>query len=198
MRRSIVLVRHGETEWNRLGRWQGRTDVPLSDRGRAQAVALAGRLRGQCVTHIVSSDLLRARETAEILSRALGVPLLAADPDLRERGFGCFEGLTREECAARFADAWQAYRADPRIMPPGGESHDEVVARMRRGYHRLHAALTAETDVGVLVSHGGSLRALVGALTGTMPGPMGNTECIRLVTEGSAVQQLERLAAADE
>src|SRR5215213_2410221 len=104
--RTLLLARHGETAWNSEGRWQGHTDIALSPRGREQAVALAGRLQrlGHAVARIRSSDLGRARETAEIVARTLGVTDLGVDPRLRERGFGVFEGLTREECGARYPD----------------------------------------------------------------------------------------------
>src|SRR5215207_7850054 len=127
---AIFLARHGETEWNRIGRWQGRTDIPLSDVGRAQAVALADRLRDRGITEIHASDLSRARETAEIVAAALGVSRIGFDPRLRERGFGSFEGLTRQECAERHAEAWQRYLADRRQTPSDAEPYEEVVARV--------------------------------------------------------------------
>jgi broad specificity phosphatase PhoE len=127
---EIFLARHGETEWNRSGRWQGKTDIPLSELGCAQARMLAARLRDRGVAEIHTSDLSRARETAEIVAAALGITHISLDPRLRERGFGCFEGLTREECAERHAEAWQRYLADRRSTPPDAESQDEVVARV--------------------------------------------------------------------
>src|SRR6187402_1313873 len=130
---TIFLARHGETEWNRIGRWQGRTDIPLSEVGRAQARTLAGRLSDRGVSEIFSSDLSRARETAEIVASTLGVARVSLDPRLRERGFGCFEGLTREECAERHAESWQRYLADRRDTPSDAEPFDEVVARVVAG-----------------------------------------------------------------
>src|SRR5437868_4346988 len=94
MRRVVYLARHGETDWNRAGRWQGWTDVPLNPTGEAQALALAEKLRDRTIARIVSSHLARARRTAEIVAGALSVTDIATDADLKERGFGLFEGLT--------------------------------------------------------------------------------------------------------
>ena len=91
--RIIYLSRHGETDWNAEGRWQGHTDKPLNDNGRGQARALAESLRRTGLAGVVSSDLLRARETAEIVAAALGLTIDYFDPDLRERTIGVFEGL---------------------------------------------------------------------------------------------------------
>jgi len=170
---TLFLARHGETEWNRVGRWQGNTDIPLSEVGRAQARQLAERLRDRNVTEIFSSDLSRARETAEIVAEALGVTRLRLDPRLRERGFGCFEGLTREECEERHAEVWASYLADRRTVPPGAEPQAQVVAR-------VVAALTAvaESDLTghvLVVSHGAAIRSFVHTITGIAPAPLANT-----------------------
>ena len=127
---TLFLVRHGETDWNAAGRWQGQTDIPLNPRGREQAREVAGRLRGEGLGAIASSDLLRARTTAEIVAAELGLVVNHLDPGLRERRFGCFEGLTREEVAVRFPEAWTRYLADPGPAPPGGESRDALLGRL--------------------------------------------------------------------
>jgi len=170
---TIFLARHGETEWNRVGRWQGNTDIPLSEIGRAQARSLAERLRERGIREIFTSDLSRARETAEIVAEALGVTCLQIDPRLRERGFGCFEGLTREECEQRYSDVWARYLADRRTTPTGAEPQEQVVAR-------VVAALTAvaSSDLAghvLVVSHGAAIRAFVHTITGTAPAPLANT-----------------------
>ncbi len=87
---TLLLVRHGETDWNRDGRWQGGSDTSLNDVGREQARALADELDGNIST-VYSSDLARARETAEIVVANIGLPV-QIDPRLRERGFGSWEG----------------------------------------------------------------------------------------------------------
>src|SRR5207253_901529 len=114
--RIICLARHGETEWNRIGRWQGATDIPLSDVGRAQARLLAERLRDRRIARVHASELSRARETAEIVAAHLGVPAPTTDRRLGERGYGAFEGLTRVECEERHPAAWARYLADRRAV----------------------------------------------------------------------------------
>src|SRR3982751_4674804 len=89
--RLVFLARHGETAWNRAGRWQGKTDIPLSDAGRAQARALGAGLVGRGIVAVHASDLQRATETAEIIAGMLGIAALTVDARLGERGFGCFE-----------------------------------------------------------------------------------------------------------
>jgi broad specificity phosphatase PhoE len=93
---TLLLVRHGETDWNAEGRLQGHTDRPLSDLGRRQARQLAGELASEELDAIYSSDLARARETAEIVGERLGLPVVL-DPDLREKDWGTWEGLTSVE-----------------------------------------------------------------------------------------------------
>jgi len=165
---TLFLVRHGETDWNAAGRWQGQTDVPLNPRGREQAREVAGRLRSVGLAAIASSDLLRARATAEIVAAELGLAVSHLDAALRERRFGCFEGLTREEVAARFPDAWERYVADPGPAPPGGESREELLGRL------LPAVASAANRLPgpvLVVMHGGAMRALLAGHVGDMPRP---------------------------
>jgi broad specificity phosphatase PhoE len=173
MTMGIFIARHGETEWNRLGRWQGNTDIPLSDVGRAQARLLAERLRNRDVTEIVTSDLCRARETAEIVAQTLGVTRLSLDPRFRERGFGCFEGLTREECAERHPEAWTSYLADRRTTPTDAEPQERVVARIIDALTAVSAAADGAGHV-LVVSHGAAIRSFVHAITGVEPAPLPN------------------------
>src|SRR5262245_65615545 len=100
---ELLLTRHGETDWNREHRVQGHTDVPLNENGREQARALAERLVDVPLAAIYASDLARARETAEIVARRLGLGVVL-DPGLREKNFGSWEGLTDVEIAERFPD----------------------------------------------------------------------------------------------
>ena len=160
----LYLVRHGRTAWNQLGRFQGHTDIVLDDVGRAQALTLARSLKGR-VEAVIASDQRRASETGRIVADTLGIPLLAIDPDLRERGYGVFEGLTRAECIARYPEAWAARDLDRNFAPPGGEPHAVVVARMQRALQRAVAALRNRYASGLIVGHGSSLRMFIELLT---------------------------------
>jgi broad specificity phosphatase PhoE len=179
MARLIYLVRHGETEWNRLGRWQGTTDIGLSDVGRAQARELVERVRDRGIIKVFASDLRRAGETAEIVAAELGLPAPVADARLRERGFGCFEGLTRHECAERFPEAWQRYHLDRRWTPPGAEVHEHVVTRAIAAMNEIAAGL-ADGQSALVVSHGGTMRSFTHAITGAAPPPIENGAVIRV------------------
>jgi probable phosphoglycerate mutase len=165
---TLFLARHGETDWNAAGRWQGQTDVPLNPRGREQARDIAERLRGERVSSIAASDLLRARTTAEIVAGELGLAVSHVHAGLRERRFGSFEGLTREEVAARFPEAWARYLADPGPAPPGGESRDALLARLAPAL--LEAAERLAPPL-LVVMHGGAMRAYLGEHLGAMPRP---------------------------
>jgi broad specificity phosphatase PhoE len=141
---ELLLVRHGETEWNRQLRWQGHADPPLNDTGRRQARELAQALAGERVDAVYSSDLRRAAETAEAIATPRGLPVLL-DADLREIDVGGREGLTREEVEARFPDGrWD------------GEPHEAHSERVLAALSRI----AAEHPDGrvVVVGHGGTLR----------------------------------------
>ena len=177
--RVLFLARHGETAWNLEQRWQGQTDVDLNDTGRAQAAALAARLAAHRITRVIASDLRRARETAEIVARGLGKGGVLLDPGLRERGYGVFEGLTRAECEAQQPEEWARYLADHRYTPARAELDAHVAARMQAAIARAGAHATAPDDAVLVVSHGGSIRALIAAATGWRPPPMGNGDTYR-------------------
>ena len=147
----VLLVRHGQSEWNAEGRWQGQADPPLTDLGRLQAREAAGALG--TVDAVWASDLQRAVETATIIADQLGVGPVVVDPDLRERDAGEFSGLTRPEIAARFP----GYLDDGR-RPPGWEPDEALVARAWRALH----AIAAEVPGGdvLVITHGGLVYAL--------------------------------------
>jgi probable phosphoglycerate mutase len=137
---ELLLVRHGETDWNAAGRLQGHTDRPLSDYGREQARRLADELAGEEFSGIYASDLARARETAEIVGERLRLAVVL-DPDLREKDWGTWEGLTPPE------------RVGVELV---GESTDEHRRRMLGALGRIAAS---HPDGRVLVvTHGGSMR----------------------------------------
>jgi broad specificity phosphatase PhoE len=184
-RHQLFIARHGETEWNRVGRWQGNTDIPLSEVGRAQARALAASLRGKGIAAVHASDLLRASETATIIARELDLAGSGVDARLRERGFGCFEGLTREECAQRYPDAWASYMADRRTTPPGGEPHADVAARMLAALTVIASARRDEGEASLVISHGGAIRSFIHAVTGLYPPPIENGALLRAHYDGA-------------
>jgi probable phosphoglycerate mutase len=154
----LVLVRHGETDWNCAGRIQGHTDIALNETGRRQAARMALALQGAELDAIVSSDLARARCTAEALAAVTGLPV-ALDRALRERSFGRFEGHSIAEIQASHpeeARRWQS--RDPHYAPPGGESILQFHARVIQAMHGL-VARHAGSHLAV-VAHGGVLDAI--------------------------------------
>lgn len=144
---TILLARHGETDWNRDRRWQGHADPPLNDAGRRQAHELAETLADERLDAIYASDLRRAHETAEIVARGLGLPV-TVDPALREIDVGSWSGLTREEIAARF----------PGQTDHDGERRDVFRARVLAALERIAAGHPGGRVL--IVSHGGPLRVL--------------------------------------
>jgi broad specificity phosphatase PhoE len=144
---TLLLARHGETDWNREGRWQGWADPPLNTTGRAQARELAEQLRATPFDAVYASDLSRAHETAEIVAAPHGVPVLI-DRDLREIDIGAWSGLTRPEIDARFPDGSR----------PDGETREQHAERVLAAVTRI-----ARDNAGrrvLIVTHGGTLRTL--------------------------------------
>jgi probable phosphoglycerate mutase len=160
--RRILLTRHGETAWNALGRLQGHTDIPLNDAGREQARALATGFGDAGITAVWTSDLARARQTGEIIAAALGLGAPAVDPELRERQFGVFEGLTRDECATQHPEDWRAWQAQTGT-PPGGEPRADAAARLARVLGRIAAT---EGGPALVISHGAVMRLWLMELLG--------------------------------
>ena len=159
----IIAIRHGETSWNVDTRIQGQLDIPLSANGRWQAERLAEALRNEPIKAIYASDLTRAWQTAEYVSRATGVGL-TKEIGLRERGFGDFEGKTFAEIEALLPDQslrWR--RRDPEFSPAGGESLIALRARVVEAACRLAAQHQGEQIA--LVGHGGVMDVLYRAAT---------------------------------
>ena len=153
----VLLMRHGQSEWNADGRWQGQADPPLTDLGRAQAHH-ASRALG-VVDAIVASDLERAAETAAIISGELGVGPLVLDPDLRERDAGAWSGLTRREIERD----WPGYLDDEgeeRRRPDGWEPDDELLARATAALLRIHRLVPG--GEAIAVTHGGLIYVIEG------------------------------------
>lgn len=184
----IFALRHGQTAWNAAQRVQGQLDVPLDDTGHWQAARLAAALADAGIDVVVSSDLARARATAEAVARAAAAPL-ALDARLRERGFGEFEGLTHSEIEARWPEQAQRWRRrEPGFGPAGGETLEDFQRRCidaAAAIARGHAGRTI-----ALVAHGGVLdclyRAAVGAdLRAPRSWRLGNATINRLLWHGS-------------
>jgi 2,3-bisphosphoglycerate-dependent phosphoglycerate mutase len=159
----LVVVRHGETAWNTEHRIQGHTDIELNARGRWQAARVAERLAGEGLDAVYSSDLLRAAATAAAIGAAAGVPV-RHDPGLRERAFGCFEGVTFADIERRWPDDAARWRGrDPGFGPGGGERLADFFERCVGATLRLAARHPGQTVA--LVAHGGVLDCLYRAAT---------------------------------
>ena len=152
---DVLAIRHGESEWNASGRWQGQADPSLTDRGRRQAKA-AGRLlaRGPRFDAIVTSDLQRAAETATIIGQVIGTTEVDLDPRLRENHAGEWQGMTRAEIHRD----WPGY-LDVEGRPPGFEVYESTVARMHAAILDVAAGRAPGARL-LLVGHSGAIRSL--------------------------------------
>lgn len=170
---TLLLVRHGETDWNAERRWQGHADVPLNERGREQVRALADELAGEEIDAIYASDLSRARDTAEAVAARLGIPVVT-DPDLREIDVGPIEGMTAEESKA-FTD-WQ------------GEPKEAHALRILGALDRI--AERHPTEHVLVVTHGGSMRRVHEHL-GLEGGPFENCVVWTCMHEDGALRSID-------
>jgi len=167
----LLLARHGETDWNREGRWQGHADIALNERGREQARELATWLAEQPIDVIVSSDSRRAHETALIVAEAKRMPV-STDEGLREIDVGRWSGLTPEEIAQRF----------PGMTTHDGETNEQHLARVVVAFRQI-----AREHLGkrvLVVSHGKTLRVIRRHATGRPVSLLGNCETARLRFDG--------------
>ena len=166
------LVRHGETEWNRVGRAQGQSDPPLNGTGRAQARQVGARLAGTGFEAAYASDLRRALDTARAIVPGTAAPLVTL-PELREKHFGEWEGLTHREVATRYPDLYdRMFLDDPAFAPPGGESDLDSFERASSAV-RLIRNRNPRADGNLLVvAHGGILRAMIVSLLGMQAAAM--------------------------
>jgi broad specificity phosphatase PhoE len=176
---TILLARHGETDWNRDRRWQGHSDMPLNESGRDQARALADELAGETIDAVYSSDLVRAHETARIVAERSGLDVTVV-PDLREVNVGSWEGLSDDEVRRRFPDAarggWE-----------NGETYEQMGSRVIDALRRI-----ADTHAGqrvLVVAHGGPLRAALRHCSADHDDSIPNCHVVRLVSrEGSGLE----------
>jgi 2,3-bisphosphoglycerate-dependent phosphoglycerate mutase len=177
----VLCIRHGETDWNASGRWQGHAPVPLNATGLVQSAALGRYLAGHgpALAALYSSDLARAHQTAQAIAEAVGWAV-QPDPRLREVDLGQWQGLTRAEAEAWDPAGYAAFRADYyRTPPPDGESRNDLKARVRAAFDAIadrHAGQTA-----ALVSHGASLGMLIESLFGRIDRPTLTNTSITLV-----------------
>ena len=150
---DLLILRHGQSEWNALGKWQGQADPPLTELGEQQAASAAQQLLhiGENFDAIVSSDLKRAHHTAEIIALLLGGGKVTVHSEFRERAAGIWQGLTRSEIEASWPNAIEEQR-----WPEGYEPDDSIISRVMPGLVRL----TQNNKRVLLVGHAGLIRAL--------------------------------------
>jgi broad specificity phosphatase PhoE len=176
---ELILVRHGETEWNRERRYQGHADPPLNDAGREQARELARRLADMPLDVAYTSDLRRAAETARIVLEGRGVPLVE-DPGLREIDVGSWSGLTRDEIEERF----------PGDTEHDGETRDEHLGRVLAAVEEIAGRHPGQRVL--IVSHGGSIRTLRRhALQVESVPPIENCTVYRLAFENGSLRGID-------
>ena len=182
----IHFIRHGETTWNNERRWQGQIDTPLSERGVAQAQALGEYLRGRAISTVYTSDLARARVTAETIAKVLDVPI-QADMRWREMNVGILQGLTHPEIVERYPqhldglrDNWWDYEVE------GAETRRVMLARLRAAFEEI--AASAPGPEAAIVSHGGTIRVLMHHLFPDIPEtltkPIQNTSLTTIMRDG--------------
>ena len=176
--RRVVLLRHGRTEWNATGRFQGQMDSPLDGIGLAQAAAAGVAIVPMEPDAIVASDLSRTADTAAAVSAEVGVPV-SLDKRLREIHLGEWQGLTRAEARSRFPDEYASWQAGSDERRGGGETYAEVGARAAECVTEWLDTLGPGATL-VAVTHGGTARATIGTLLGFDPdlywrlAPLGN------------------------
>ncbi len=197
---TIVLVRHGETDWNRENRFQGHADIALNDLGREQARALADELRGDSFAAVYTSPLRRARETAEIAVAGTGLePIPHAA--LMEVDVGSWSGLTRTEVEARFPDGYGRWLEHGHGWDDG-ETYDELGERVVAGLLDIGVR---HSDVAVLaVTHGGPMRSALAAAAGVSFGEgrrhiawLNNCATVRLAVRDGRIEEADRPPVED-
>ncbi|MDP3956775.1 MAG: class I tRNA ligase family protein, partial [bacterium] len=158
------IVRHGITDWNKEDRAQGRSDIPLNEEGRAQARAIAQKLKQQNIELIISSPLLRAKETADIIAETIGVEVIV-DAALQEKSHGDADGMTQDEIRNKYGDQY-----DYDLKVPNGESYRELEARIWQAF-REHKEKHGHKNI-VITGHGGAIRTLIGKIRNLTPEAM--------------------------
>lgn len=166
--RKVVLWRHGQTAWNLERRFQGSTDIALTDEGIAQARRSARLLAGMKPHSIIASDLRRTVSTAAELAALTGLTV-THDENLRETYAGEWQGLTHDEIVGRFGEQYAAWKRGEPVRRGGGELETEVADRAAPVIERAVEKLPEDGTL-VVVSHGGTIRTSIGRLIGLQPG----------------------------
>ncbi len=165
---DLLLVRHGLSEWNLLGRWQGWADIPLSEAGEVQAREAGPAVAHLGVTAVVHSGMQRTERTAAVLAEGLGLSV-EVEPGLKEYDVGDWSGLTRPEIERRWPGALDAWFRGRLPATPGGESRDGFAGRLLDAVRRV--ALTHPGGTVLCVTHGGAVATLQRMLSDDTPGP---------------------------
>jgi broad specificity phosphatase PhoE len=173
----VLVVRHSESTFNREGRWAGWLDPPLTDAGTAAARQAAERWRTWGLAAATSSDLRRARQGAEILSQELGIPLLDAEPGVRERNAGAWQGRLVQDLEGN--PQYQQWRDQEHTTPPGGESYPLFIERLRSSLLRL----TARSESQLVVTHDGVLTGICHLLSLPRPPMLPLVDAVKVTTD---------------
>jgi glucosyl-3-phosphoglycerate phosphatase len=178
----LVLLRHGRTAWNAERRFQGQSDPPLDDVGRAQAYEVSGLVAALKPDVLVSSDASRAMQTAVTIADFIGLEVLP-DARFRERSLGHWEGLTRDEVQTRYPDEYADWTAGRDVSRRGGESREDVAQRAMAAFRDL-----PEVETALVVTHSATAMALCAGLLGMRQdvhvlGPLANCHWSELVTD---------------
>lgn len=166
---NLIVLRHGQSQWNLENRFTGWVDVPLSDQGVAEARAAGEKLRGRTIDHLFTSVLQRAVETARIALEVAGIADVPTSRDaaLNERMYGDLQGLDKDDARARWGEEQvRQWRRSYDVAPPGGESLADTAARVLPYWERAIAPLLRAGRHVLVVAHGNSLRALAMHLEG--------------------------------
>ena len=182
---KIILVRHGQTEWNLEMKYQGHSDIALTEQGIYQASLVAERLKSEKVNAVFASDLSRAFQTAEIIGSKFGLST-AAIPAFRELNFGSWEGLTYRKIGEKWqGESRQIFTAPDEVQVPGGETFRQLKDRAMAALNELVEKYKGETIV--IVSHGGTIRTI---LCAALNMPLNNLWSIR--QDNTAVNIIEK------
>jgi 2,3-bisphosphoglycerate-dependent phosphoglycerate mutase len=161
---QLVLIRHGESEWNKENRFTGWIDIPLSTKGEEEARSAGEKLKGMKFDKAFSSVLQRATKTYEIAAQTAGFKDLVCERDeaLNERMYGDLQGLNKDECRAKFgAEQVHIWRRSFDVPPPGGESLKNTAERVLPYYYKKIEPMLRQGKHILVVAHGNSLRALI-------------------------------------